>query len=98
MVRLRLLSIRNRRIFKYKVLLKYLLKSNFVLPLQKTIKMLTKDQVTKTVNCLPDLFTIDELIDQLIFIEKVEEGYQQSESGKVVSNEDVKLMIDRWSR
>ena len=41
---------------------------------------------------------IDELIDQLIFIEKVEEGIKQSELGKVVSNEDVKLMIDKWSR
>lgn len=60
--------------------------------------MLTKDKVTKTVNSLPESFTIDELIDRLIFIEKVGEGYQQSESGKVVSNEDVKLMIDRWSR
>jgi len=60
--------------------------------------MLTKEKVSKTIKSLPDSFTIDELIDQLIFIEKVEEGYQQSESGKVVSNEDVKLMIDRWSR
>jgi len=60
--------------------------------------MLTKETVKKTINSLPETFTIDELIDQLIFIEKVEEGYQQSESGKVVSNEDVKLMIDKWSR
>ena len=60
--------------------------------------MLTKDKLTKTINRLPDSFTIDELIDQLIFIEKVEEGYQQSEDGKVVSNEDVKLMIDKWSK
>jgi predicted transcriptional regulator len=34
----------------------------------------------------------------LIFIEKVEEGYEQSETGKVVSNDDVKLMIDKWSK
>lgn len=60
--------------------------------------MLTKEKVNKTVNRLPDSFTIDELIDQLIFVEKVEEGYQQSEAGKVVSNDDVKLMIDKWSR
>jgi Zn-dependent alcohol dehydrogenase len=60
--------------------------------------MLTKDKVTKTVNRLPDSFTIDELIDQLIFIEKVEEGFKQSDEGKVVSNDDVKLMIDKWSR
>ncbi len=60
--------------------------------------MLTKKILSKTVNELPDSFTIDELIDQLIFIEKVEEGIKQSESGKVVSNEDVKLIIDKWSR
>jgi len=60
--------------------------------------MLTKEKLNKTINSLPDKFTIDELIDQLIFIEKVEEGYQQSEEGKVVSNEDVKQMIDKWSK
>ncbi len=60
--------------------------------------MLTKDIVNKTINTLPDSFTIDELIDQLIFMEKVEEGYQQSEAGSVISNEDVKLIIDKWSK
>ena len=51
--------------------------------------MLTKDKVNKTINSLPDSFTIDELIDRLIFMEKVEEGSQQSEAGKVISNEEV---------
>jgi predicted transcriptional regulator len=60
--------------------------------------MLTKKKVNKTIKKLPDTFTIDQLIDELIFIEKVEEGYEQSEAGKVVSNEDVKLMIDKWSK
>ena len=60
--------------------------------------MLTKVRVKKSIENLPDSFTIDELIDQLIFIEKVEEGIKQSEQGKVVSNEDVKKMIDKWSR
>ena len=60
--------------------------------------MLTKDKVNKTVKNLPDSFTIDELIDQLIFIEKVEEGIKQSMEGKVVSNEEIKKMIDKWSK
>ena len=60
--------------------------------------MLTKDQVNNTIKTLPDSFTIDELIEQLIFMEKVEEGYKQSDAGQVVSNEDVKLMIDKWSK
>jgi len=60
--------------------------------------MLTKERLNKTIKGLPDSFTIDELIDQLIFIEKVEEGLKQSEEGKVISNEDVRLMIDKWSK
>jgi len=60
--------------------------------------MLTKEQLNRSITNLPDTFTIDELIDQLIFIEKVEEGLQQSDAGKVISNEDVKLIIDKWSK
>ena len=46
---------------------------------------------------LPDSFTIDELIEQLIFIEKIEEGIKQSDEGKTISNDDVKSMIEKWS-
>ena len=60
--------------------------------------MLTKDKLSRATKNLPDSFTIDDLIDQLIFIEKVEEGIRQSELGKVVSNEDVKLIIEKWSK
>jgi len=60
--------------------------------------MLTRDKVEKSISNLPDSFTIDELIDRLIFIEKVEDGIRKSESGQVISNEDVKLMIDKWSK
>ena len=60
--------------------------------------MLTKEKVNKTINNLPDKFTIDELIDKLIFMEKVEEGLLQSDESKVVSNEDLKVIIDKWSK
>jgi len=60
--------------------------------------MLTKNKVIQSVNNLPESFTIDELIDRLIFLEKVEQGLKQSEEGKVVSNDDVKKIIEKWSR
>jgi predicted transcriptional regulator len=47
-------------------------------------------------NNLPEEFSVDELIERLIFIEKVEEGLRQSEEGNVVSNDDVKHIIDKW--
>jgi len=68
------------------------------LSLRQMKAMLTKEKLNRTINNLPDKFTIDELIEKLIFIEKVEAGLQESEEGKVVSNDDVKIMIDKWSK
>ena len=60
--------------------------------------MLTKDKLRQSINKLPDSFTIDELIDRLMFIEKVEEGIEQSKEKKVLSNENVKRIIEKWSK
>jgi len=59
--------------------------------------MLTKNTVKQTIESLPESFTIDELIEQLLFIEKVDEGIKQSDEGKTISNDDVKNMIEKWS-
>lgn len=59
--------------------------------------MLTKNTVRQSMDNLPDSFTIDELIEQLIFIEKIEEGIRHSNNGKVLSNDVVKNMIEKWS-
>jgi hypothetical protein len=60
--------------------------------------MLTKNKLRQSIDNLPESFTIDQLIEQLIFIEKVEEGLKQSLAGQVISDEDVKLIIDKWSK
>lgn len=60
--------------------------------------MLNKKKLDKTIKNLPETFTIDELIEQLLFTEKVEEGIKQADNAKVVTNEDVRLMIEKWSR
>lgn len=61
-------------------------------------QMLTKATVQKSIDRLPSQFSIDELIEELIFIQKVEDGLQQSTDNKVVSHEDVKSAISKWSR
>ena len=60
--------------------------------------MLTRDKVINSIKDLPDSFTIDELIDRLIFIEKVEQGLKQSEEGKVIPHEEVGKIIEKWSK
>ena len=60
--------------------------------------MLTKATVQKSIDSLPSQFSIDELIEELIFIQKVEDGLQQSRDNDVVSHEDVKAAISKWSK
>jgi len=48
--------------------------------------MLTKATVQKSIDRFPSEFSIDELFEQLIFIQKVEDGLQQSRDGDVVSH------------
>lgn len=58
--------------------------------------MLTKTTVKETIERLPDSFSIDELIDELVFVEKVQKGLQQSKEGKVLSNEEAKKRLSKW--
>jgi len=51
--------------------------------------MLTKESVLDIVNKLPDTFLIDELIDELMFMEKVKKGLEQSEAGQVFTKAEV---------
>ena len=60
------------------------------------IKMLTKDSVIKTISKFPEHFTLDELVDKLIFMDKVEKGLEQSLSNEVLSEEEVSKRLTKW--
>lgn len=60
--------------------------------------MLTKEKVQEHIKTLSDEFTLDELIDHLELIEKIEIALVESERGEVISNEDMKAEIERWSK
>lgn len=58
--------------------------------------MLTKDSVLKTIKKFPDNIHLDELIDKLIFIDKVEKGIDQSVQNQVVSETQAKKKLAKW--
>jgi hypothetical protein len=58
--------------------------------------MLTKDNVIKTIAKLPDNFGLDELIDKLIFIDKVEKGLDQSIKNQTISETQAKKKLAKW--
>jgi len=60
--------------------------------------MLTKTSVIKTITRFPDNFSIDELVDKTILLEKIEKGIQDADNGRVISEDEVEKRIEEWSK
>lgn len=58
--------------------------------------MLTKSLVTKQLEKLPEEFTLDDLMERLILIQKVELGLKDSDEDKVITEEELDNEIDEW--
>lgn len=55
-----------------------------------------RDKVIETVKEFPQEFDLEELIERLVFVEKIEKGLKQIDEGKTVSHENVKGMTKKW--
>ena len=58
--------------------------------------MITKAQIIDTLQGLPNKMTLDQLIDKMIFVEKVQNGLDDSKAGKVYSKEQTKKKLSKW--
>jgi len=52
--------------------------------------MLTKEKIKKTIDLLPDNITIDELINRIILLDKIEQGLDDVEKGNVIQLKKLK--------
>jgi hypothetical protein len=57
--------------------------------------MLTKENVKKTIDRLPDSFTVDQVIEELVVLDKMEKGLKEVEEGKVYSTQQVKDQLKK---
>lgn len=58
--------------------------------------MITKERLQEQLKDFPKEFSIDELIDHLILIEKIETGNLQSENEQVISEDKLDQEIAQW--
>jgi hypothetical protein len=56
---------------------------------------MTKNQVVDSLKNFPENFSVEDFIERLIFIEKVEEGLMQSKNGETVSMKDAKKRLHK---
>jgi predicted transcriptional regulator len=57
-----------------------------------------KSTVIQTLNELPQRFELDELLERLMVIEKIDEALEEAKSGKTVSHDKVKKMVAKWNK
>ncbi|MFI5164444.1 MAG: hypothetical protein ACHQHP_04265 [Bacteroidia bacterium] len=58
--------------------------------------MLTKSQILETIKNLPAKFSVDELIDRIVLVHKIEIGLEQSANGKTHSTSAAKKKLKKW--
>ncbi len=58
--------------------------------------MLTKDKLMSIADSLPSEFSIDDLLEKLIVVQKIEEGLKQSANNQVLSTEEAKKKMQKW--
>jgi hypothetical protein len=51
--------------------------------------MLTKAKVLKSIESLPNEFSVDEVIERLLFLHDLEQRLKESENGQLTDHEDV---------
>jgi len=58
--------------------------------------MITKTHLISTLDKLPENLTIDQVIDHLIFIEKVQKGLADSENDFTKNKDESKQILTKW--
>jgi predicted transcriptional regulator len=58
--------------------------------------MLTKEKVIKTIDRLPENFTVDQVVEELVILNKIDEGLRDVEQGRVFTTDQVKKELKTW--
>lgn len=57
-----------------------------------------KSTILHTLNELPNKFSLDDFLERLIVIEKIDEGMEEAKAGKTISHDKVKKIVAKWHK
>ena len=58
--------------------------------------MLTKDKVKALVEHMPDTFSVDDIVEEIILLQKIERARQQVRDGHFLTEEEFDKEVDSW--
>ncbi|MDG1275812.1 MAG: hypothetical protein P8O16_00940 [Algoriphagus sp.] len=59
--------------------------------------MITKEKAIEVIKSFPDEFSIEDLIDRMILLNKIEISLKQAEEGETYTTEQAKRIVKEWS-
>lgn len=59
---------------------------------------MNKETILAALSELPAQVTLDEVVERLIFIEKIEEGLAQLDRGEFKTQEEVEQLVKSWRK
>ena len=60
--------------------------------------METKEQILKAIEALPDDATIEDALERLYLLYKIERGLKQADNGALVTQEEARQRMAKWLR
>lgn len=60
--------------------------------------MTTKEKVVQIVEALPDDASIEDAMERLFLLAKIERGIQQADAGQLIPHDKVKERMAKWLR
>jgi len=58
--------------------------------------MISKKALMRTLENLPEDFSMDDLLDRIILLQKIEIGMEQSQAGHIHSTKQAKERLKKW--
>jgi len=55
-----------------------------------------KQSAIKLIEQLPDESTLEDIMEKLLFLQKVEQGLEDIRQGRVISHDEAKKRLSRW--
>jgi len=58
--------------------------------------MITKEKLVDAIQNLPDKFSMDDVLDELMLIQKIDNGLTQSENDDIISDKELDRKLPEW--
>jgi predicted transcriptional regulator len=58
--------------------------------------MVTKEKLIEAIKKLPEGFTIEQVIEELVLLDKIEKGVEDIDQGKIYSTKEAEKRLSKW--